>query len=56
MLEHIHNFSFDGKENIENFLKDYHEVLYSEHSLLSGGVSTYDRAANLFRDKFFEDF
>ena len=56
MIEHICNFNFDGTENIKNFLKDHHEILYSEHPLLSGGVSTYSRAAHLFRDKFFEDF
>lgn len=55
MIKHISNFKFDGKENVENFLRQ-NRILYTKHSLLSGGVSTYSCAANLFKDVFFKNF
>ena len=54
MFKHIHNFCFDGKENIENFLKT-NKALYSQHQLLNGGVSTYTHFANLFELEIFKN-
>lgn len=55
MIKHIHNFYFDGKEDIENFLKN-NKTLYSEHQLLNGGLSTYTHFANLFQLGIFKSF
>lgn len=54
-FKHIRNFPICDSDNIKNFLEN-NKILYSEHQLLNGGLSTYTFFANLFEVDIFKSF